>query len=115
MFSKGLVFNCQLTITVDGSAASATIGLSQGFCVLVMFGSSPLTSPPYPVSFTEGPAGSGTFTIHNIEADTYPSGGCRGDITGTWNGTTLYFDTTLPPKVAGTGDCRLVGSAQKVE
>lgn len=111
----GLTFNCTLTIDIDSSGTSATIALSPGsaMCLLIVFDNSPLISPPYSISFTEGPVGSGTFAIHNVEVSAW-EGTCQGDITGTWEGTTLDVVTTLPAKTGYT-DCLFAGYATKVD
>lgn len=111
----GLTFNCTLTIDIDSSGTSATIALSPGnaMCLLIVFDNSPLISPPYQISFTEGPVGSGTFAIHNVEVSAW-GGTCQGDITGTWEGTTLDIVTTLPAK-AGGPDCSFDGLATKID
>lgn len=113
-FYKGLSLTCSATISINNDSTAATIELTGGICPWLVFSGSPVISPPYPISFIEGPVGSGTFTIHNVEIDTYPYGGCQGEITGTWEEASLEIETILPPKVAGTGDCHLNGYATKI-
>lgn len=115
----GLSISCNLTITIDSSRTSATIELSQRsplnfMCYTIVFDNSPLISPPYPISFTEGPVGSGTFTIHNVGTSTWGGGTCQGDFTGTWEGTTLEIEAILPAKTGYT-DCLFAGYATKVD
>ena len=50
-------------------------------------------------------------TIHGVDVSTISAGDCAGDITGEWDGTTLWIDTTLPAKTAGN-DCIVIGTAQ---
>lgn len=115
----GFSIGCNLTITIDSSRTSATIELSQRsplnfMCYTIVFDNSPLISPPYSISFTEGPVGSGTFTIHNVGTSTWGGGTCQGDFTGTWEGTTLEIEAILPAKTGYT-DCSFAGYATKVD
>ncbi|MCH8686511.1 hypothetical protein [Pedomonas mirosovicensis] len=110
---KGLTLTCDIEITIDtsGTPDLAYISLVPGdfLCAFVDLGG------PYPVTITESSPGSssGTYTIYGVEVTTITSGGCEGDVSGTWSGTTLDIDAVLPPADSGTGDCSIEGSASE--
>lgn len=105
---KGIQLTCQLTVGVSGSGTLATLGLGgiNPLCYLVAF-----TGTPYPASFSG--TTSGTYTITGVDVTTITSGDCAGDASGTWSGTTINVNAVLPAKVAGTGDCVILGAVSK--
>lgn len=86
------------------SATVTAFSLSGGFLNLCAAAS--LTGLPYTVSYS-GP----TVTINNVVATTFLGGNCRGNFTGTWNGTTLTIPTQTLNAAGSTMSCTFSGSA----
>jgi len=103
---------CNIDITINGSATEATVAMLPGswsvLCDFITF-----NNQPYTIVFTETYPGSGYFWIYDVDVDPIVYGGCYDDIAGTWSGTTLYIDSVLSPKIAGTGNCSIVGDVEK--
>ncbi|MGK2286272.1 hypothetical protein [Pedomonas sp. V897] len=101
---KGITLTCTLTLTIS-SGGTATIALTPGDsnCAALSF-----NNQPYATSYSGG--STGTFTVKDVDVSTITLGDCKGDISGTWTGSTLVINATLPPKTGGPS-CSVVGTA----
>jgi hypothetical protein len=100
--TKGITVTCDLTITANSSTNTGTIALTPGDtnCAALQF-----NSQPYTTSYVGG-----VFTFHNVDVTTITIGDCYGDISGTWDGSTLTISSFLPAKTAGP-PCTVEGYA----
>lgn len=102
--SKGLTFNCPLTIDVTvppgGSTASASPSYSGFPCATLTFNGTPYLA--------ELQADGATLILFDVSMNVMATGGCSGDISGQWdnNAKTLTVDAIVPEMVPGTGDCQ---------
>ncbi|ROT96492.1 hypothetical protein EB810_00550 [Altererythrobacter sp. FM1] len=100
--TKGITLNCELVLTLDAGANEGSIAMNPGDanCAALNF-----NGMPYDTSYS-----SGVLTFHDVDVTTITLGDCAGDISGTWDGTTLLIDDILPAKTAGA-DCTVEGFA----
>lgn len=100
--TKGIVLNCDLVLTLDAAANTADIDLNPGDpnCAALVF-----NNEPYATTYANG-----VLTVLDVDVTTITLGDCAGDISASWDGSTLTIDTTLPAKTAGP-PCTIVGSA----
>lgn len=107
--TKGLVLNCTLTTVISGGDVTS-IALSGGLCPVVTF-----NSLPYDV--VDDPSVPGKIAIKNADVNTITSGGCYGDVVGSYSGNSITLAATgpdaIPPKTGGTGSCSIVGTITK--
>lgn len=106
--SKGLTLSCGLTATLTTGGTKVTaIALTGGLCPTITF-----NSLPYNVTSTTS-----SFVIQNADVNTITSGGCYGNVVGTYTASTITLAATganaIPPKTGGTGSCSISGTASK--
>ncbi len=100
--TKGITLTCDLTLTLDAANNKGSIAMTAGDtnCAALQF-----NSMPYTTSYSGG-----VLTLHNVDVTTITLGDCYGNISGSWDGTTLTIDSFLPAKTAGPA-CTVVGYA----
>lgn len=101
---KGLTLECTLTLGVDASASTVTVGLAPPTdprCAALGF-----VGNPYSYTYSAG-----VFTISGVYVDTITLGDCSGTIAADWDGTQFLIDTFLPTATVGTPDCTIEGTA----
>lgn len=104
--TKGITLNCDLTLTLNAAANEGSIAMTPGDanCAALNF-----NNMPYATSYVPGGT-TGVLTFHNVNVTTITLGDCAGDISGTWDGSTLVIDDILPADTAGP-DCVVDGFA----
>jgi hypothetical protein len=100
--TKGITLDCDLVLTLNASANQGSIDLNPGDtnCDALVF-----NNMPYTTTYSGG-----VLTFLNVDVTTITLGDCAGDISGTWDGTTLTINSSLPPKTAGAA-CTVQGFA----
>lgn len=99
---KGIILTCDLVLTLDAAANQGSIAMNPGDanCAALNF-----NNMPYTTTYSGG-----VLTFQNVDVTTITLGDCAGDISGTWDGSTLTIDSFLPAKTAGP-DCTVIGFA----
>lgn len=105
--SKGINLTCVLKVDfLSGIQAHVSLSPGDTNCAALLFNGSN-TGNTY--NYTYDPT-THQVTVHDLGVTTISIGDCAGDITGTWNGTTLTVNSTLPAKTSGA-PCVVIGTA----
>jgi hypothetical protein len=102
---RGIQLTCDVTITVNTTATSATATTSfaggfSGLCLAYQYG---LNNGPYDVVFDSATS---TLTIKDVPMK-WGNATCLGDLSAVWNDgdNSLLINDTIEEGEAGSGDC----------
>lgn len=105
--SKGINLTCVLGLNfVSSSQVHVSLSPGDTNCAALLFNGS---NTGYTYNYTYNPTNH-QVTVHDLDVTTISIGDCAGDIVGTWNGTAVLVNSTLPAKTAGL-PCVVIGSA----
>ncbi|MBN8813283.1 MULTISPECIES: hypothetical protein [Sphingomonas] len=101
--TKGITVTCDLKLTLDAANNKGSIEMNPGDtnCAALHF-----NNMPYTTSYSAG-----VLTFHNVDVTTITIGDCYGDISGTWDGSTLTISGAVLPPHTGGPACTVDGFA----